>query len=76
MLRLGKRSRQRTFCYCPICGNELVGSDSFISDTTLVLYHCTKCGCLSQWDFDLFPFPVIVKSQKLTSRLYEYRSKS
>ena len=53
-----KKSKQTTFMYCT-CNNELISSDSFISDDMDgVKYKCTKCNRVSIWNFDLFPIPV------------------
>lgn len=58
-----------TFCYCPLCHNELVGSKSFVSDTDEgVTYKCTTCGCKSLWWFD-DPVPWCIKHQTLTKRM-------
>jgi transposase-like protein len=54
-----KRSKQNTFCYCPQCRNELVGSNSFASDKELVVYKCTNCGHESKWLFDA-PVPILI----------------
>lgn len=59
------KSNQTTFVYCE-CGNELISSDSFVSDTydkkerNHVIYKCSKCGKKSDWDFDL-PVPIKYK---------------
>ncbi len=51
------KDKQTTFCYCPNCKNELISSDSFVSDEEFVTYKCVKCGAISEWDFDVFvPF--------------------
>jgi hypothetical protein len=54
--------RQRTFCYCPNCNNELISSNSFVSDNELVTYKCTNCNCISHWDFDV-PAPILIHSE-------------
>lgn len=54
---------QRTFVYCD-CGNELIASKSFVSDTydengdNHVLYKCTQCGREHDWNFDIAPVPI------------------
>jgi uncharacterized Zn finger protein len=54
---------QRTFVYCD-CGNELIASKSFVSDTydengdNHVLYKCTQCGQEQDWNFDIAPVPI------------------
>lgn len=55
-----KNPNQRTFCYCPQCHNELISSGSFVSDEEVVTYKCTKCGKVSEWDFDV-PCPMLLK---------------
>ena len=50
--------RQTTWCYCPGCKQDLVSSNSLVSDTDVVLYHCVECGTESRWDFDHYPCPV------------------
>lgn len=57
-----KKEKQTTFCYCPVCKNELISSDSFVSDKEVVTYKCTKCGIVSEWDFDA-PAPILLKYQ-------------
>ncbi len=59
---------QKTFLYCE-CGNELISSNSFISDTydekgdNHVLYKCSNCGLKSDWNFDIAP--VVINWNKL-----------
>jgi len=36
-LKLNK-DNQKTFCYCPLCENELISSDSFVSDEAAYCY--------------------------------------
>lgn len=58
------RRAQRTFCYCPDCGNELCGDvltacydgGSFVTD------DCGQCHTESTWDFDT-PVPALVAWQ-------------
>ena len=52
---------QQTFCYCPLCFNELISSDSFVSDEDVVTYKCSKCGLVSRWDFGIAPVPVLIE---------------
>lgn len=54
-----KQMKQRTFCYCPTCGNELISSKSFVSDEELVTYKCTNCKCITKWLFDA-PAPILL----------------
>jgi len=56
-----KYNRQRTFCYCPLCQNELISSNSFVSDEDVVTYKCAKCLLVSRWDFDSSPMPMLVR---------------
>lgn len=56
--------RQRTFCYCPDCKNELCSDrdvDCFERDG-LVYYQC-RCGTESRWMFDA-PVPLIIGTVK------------
>ena len=64
-LRKLNNHKQKTFCYCPLCGNELINSDSFVSDEDVVTYKCTKCLLVSRWDFDSAPVPVLIKNENL-----------
>jgi transcription elongation factor Elf1 len=53
---------QRTFCWCPGCNYELVSGghlDESHRDDGLVAYECARCGCRSEWDFDV-PLPVLM----------------
>lgn len=59
-----KKEKQTTFCYCPNCKNELISSDSFISDEDVVTYKCVKCGIVSEWNFDAAPAPILIKYYK------------
>ena len=59
------KCNQQTFCYCPLCFNELISSDSFVSDEEFVTYKCSKCGLVSRWDFDSAPFQVLIKNGTL-----------
>lgn len=61
------RKGQTLFLKCT-CNNELIGSDSFVSDTLDgVTYKCTECERISVWNFDLFPVPVDITSGKYPS---------
>lgn len=52
--------KQKTFCWCPICGEDLCSNNSFKEDTDLVRYDCCNCNCRSAWDFDA-PAPILIK---------------
>ena len=71
--RLLKRRRhvrkQNTFCWCPVCKHDLCSNNSLISDTDIVKYLCSNCGCKSVWNFDIAPFPVLMKHQDLSETL-------
>lgn len=53
---------QRTWCWCPGCGLDLVGQEKALIDGScgpeeLVWYHCTLCGQHSVWNFNhIVPF--------------------
>jgi len=54
------QNKQSCFCYCPECNNELCGTNSFISDSDgIVTYECSKCGKVSQFDFNIAPVPIL-----------------
>lgn len=55
------KKSQKTFVYCPKCNNELISSQSFVSDGEFVTYKCKGCGLISHWDFDTYPVPVLLK---------------
>lgn len=63
-----EKKKQTTFCYCPECNNELIGSNSFTSDGELVMFVCTKCGTESEWDFDA-PAPLLLYVE---GEMYKY----
>lgn len=55
-------SEPHCFLKCD-CGNELITSDSFVSDTTEgVRYKCTDCKKESLWNFDRAPVPIRIKN--------------
>lgn len=64
--------KQSTLVYCD-CGNELVSSNSFVSDEldengdNHVKYKCTKCGLESDFNFDIAPVPINWKTLKSKS---------
>ncbi len=63
------QNEQHTFCYCPNCKYELVGSDSFVSDTIRgVTYKCQQCHCKSLWWFD-DPVPWCISYQRFERKL-------
>lgn len=62
---LKRQKKQTTFIYCK-CGEELINSDSFISDSyfndqNFVHYECKSCGRNSYWDFDHI-VPLLIKT--------------
>jgi len=68
------QNEQHTFCYCPICDYELVGSDSFVSDNRRgVTYKCLQCGCKSRWNFDMAPAPILIAHQRFETKLTPYK---
>ena len=56
--------KQGTFCWCPICKEDLCSNNSFKSDTDLVRYECSNCGCRSAWNFDI-PSPLLIKNDEI-----------
>lgn len=48
-------------CRCPEC-DEPLNDQAEYTDTDLVRYTC-KCGCKSEWDFDIAPVPILVKQK-------------
>ncbi len=56
--------KQKTFIYCPNCHNELIKNGTFIKNTDLVYYKCSKCGEESKWDFDA-PTPILIQNKKM-----------
>ena len=54
-----RKREQRCFCYCPKCNNELISSNSFVSDEEFVTYKCVECGEVSKWIFDV-PTPILI----------------
>lgn len=60
LIKKFKNRKQRIFCYCPRCRNELVSSDSFVEDRDgIVKYKCSQCGNVTFWDFIHFPVPYL-----------------
>jgi hypothetical protein len=49
-----------TYCYCD-CNNELTTTESFVSDTDVVHYACSRCGIHTFWDFDT-PVPLRIEN--------------
>lgn len=64
LLRRKSAKLQRTYCWCPICDEDLCSNESFVSDTDLVRYECTNCGCRSAWDFDA-PCPLLIRNDSI-----------
>ena len=63
---------QVTWCYCPVCNNELCSSHSFIKDTDRVYFLCSRCGSRSIWNFDIAPGPILEKFQPLAKKYINY----
>ncbi len=65
------KSKQTTFCYCPICDHELCGSEEVKCwhDTSGLVHFECKCGFHSQWDFDM-PCPLLLTTPKPWERFY------
>lgn len=65
-----KHRDQKTWCFCPICKQDLCSTDSFVSDTghgdkNRVKYKCTRCGARSVWNFDVIMGGYLLTHQKL-----------
>lgn len=56
--------KQRTYCWCPICNEDLCSNGSLFWDTDLVRYECENCGCRSAWNFDA-PGPLLIVHDKI-----------
>lgn len=60
-----KFTRQTTFCYCPKCQKELIGSRRRTTEwvdkggTIVYILGCPKCKHKSHWLFDT-PVPILV----------------
>lgn len=65
--KLKHKQGQNTFCYCPVCNNELISSNSFVKDTDYVYFKCTDCEATSKWDFD-FMCPILVDCSTLQDK--------
>lgn len=50
---------QRTFCYCPVCKQDLCSTDSFVKDTDFVYYDCSRCKTKSKWNFNALA-PILI----------------
>lgn len=66
-----KHRNQMTWCFCPVCKQDLCSTDSFVSDTghgkdNRVTYKCSRCGAKSTWNFDVFMGGFLMSSQQLT----------
>lgn len=68
-----EHKNQRTFCYCPVCSNELNSSNSFVKDTDQVYYMCSRCGSRSVWNFDIAPAPILEKYEPISTKYIPYR---
>ena len=64
-----QKPKQYTFCYCVVCKNELCSTESFVSDTEVVRFKCSRCGSISDWDFDVAPFPILIRYQPISRKL-------
>lgn len=62
-LNNNKNKNQHTFCYCPYCRNELVGTNSYINSNNFVYFKCSICGGYSKWQYD-FPVPFLINKFK------------
>lgn len=57
---LYKLSKQKSCCYCPLCGNLLTSSNYFVDENNHVHYDCNKCLLISKWDFNIIPVPILI----------------
>lgn len=69
---LKKKPKQTCSCYCPECRNELIGSNSFVSDEEYVTYKCSECGYISCWNFDM-PVPVLLRRESVAYQVKDVR---
>lgn len=51
---------QNTYIFCPHCGIEMVSNNYCTSDAETVMYQCVRCGCKSEYQFDLAPVPILL----------------
>ena len=49
-------------CWCPVCKDPL-NDQAACEDTDRVSYTCSKCGCKSEWNFELAPVPILMKAR-------------
>lgn len=57
-----EEKEQKTFIYCPRCNTEMISNENFIEDKEgIVEYECSKCGCISFWDFSFLPTYLITQ---------------
>lgn len=57
-----KGKGQSTFIFCPKCSIEMVSNDYCIKDADLVYFDCENCGNKSDWNFDIAPVPMLLRS--------------
>lgn len=77
-LKLAWENRNQTmWAFCPICGQDLPSTNSFVSDKgkldkNKVKYKCSRCGCKSTWNLDIIPGAYLLTHQKLEKKEKEY----
>lgn len=57
--------RQRNFIFCPNCHVEMVSNSYCTKDEDLVYYECKHCGNKSEYNFDIAPIPVLIRSDRV-----------
>lgn len=57
---------QRTWAFCPRCHVDLCSNNSLQRDGEEVVYQCSNCGTVSEWDFDLPCGPVLLHTKAPT----------
>lgn len=54
-----KKEKQESLCHCPECENDLINSNSLVSDKNYLTYKCTKCSHESYW-IPSKPVPILI----------------
>jgi hypothetical protein len=56
------KTAQQTFIFCQKCGIEMVSNNYCVKDEELVHYECRNCGNTSEYNFDIAPVPILIRS--------------